>query len=188
MPSRTTSPPPTPPTPVSSTDNNRGRSRSHFSLSPPPSFGRTHGFSESREPSHEDERNYINRGRPQEKGKRVDRMADVRTQESKDRSTFRKIGALFKLDRNDNQAGDAWKEFKKGSEHSYIGFFYINNMSRDIYISNILCNTRQLFSHITMQLRLSYLASQSYCTSPRSFHIQICCNSRSPRHKWPHGG
>ena len=128
MPSRSTSRPRTPPTPISRTGDNRGRRGSHFSLSSvlvdaiQPNLVKAHGLSESREPSHEDERSHINRGRPQEKGEIVDRMAvsNNRPQGSKDRSTLRKIGALFKLDRNDNQAGDGWKEFKKGIHCSCI--------------------------------------------------------------------
>jgi hypothetical protein len=55
--------------------------------------------------------------------------------------------------------------------------FTISHMFRNVHLPNILCDTRQLFSYIIVHSRLSYLASQSYCTSPRSFHLQICCNS-----------
>ncbi|KAF8229035.1 hypothetical protein L208DRAFT_1364283 [Tricholoma matsutake] len=120
MPFRSTSHPPTPS--IASPDDNRGRS-SRLSISSAladtiqPNFSRKHRFAESRESSHEDDSSHLRRGRPQEKGKSVDEMTTsiVRSRGSKDQSTFKKIGALFKLDHNDNQADDQWKEFKKGT-------------------------------------------------------------------------
>jgi hypothetical protein len=159
-PSRSTSRPRTPLTPISSVDDNRGRRSSRFSrtsafvdaLQPNLTIG--HGFVESRESSHEGERS---RGRPQEKGKDVDRMI-TRPRGSEDRSTFRKIGALFKLDRNDNQAGDRWKEFKKGSGTLTHWLFHIHNLS---YIQGhilILYPTRYL---PTLLLHYYALTAQS---------------------------
>jgi len=118
LPSRSTSCSPTPPSSTISPDDNRGRRSSRFSLSSVfVDSTRTHGFAQSRESSHEDERSHLRRGRPKEKREGVYGMTTsvVGHQQSKDRSTFEKFGALFKLDHNTKEADGRWKEFKKGS-------------------------------------------------------------------------
>lgn len=148
MPFRSTSHPPTPS--IASPDDNRGRS-SRLSISSAladtiqPNFSRKHRFAESRESSHEDDSSHLRRGRPQEKGKSVDEMTTsiVRSRGSKDQSTFKKIGALFKLDHNDNQADDQWKEFKKGTRMLTLRLFYI-------YLSYVQ-------EHILIQYLMRYL-------------------------------
>ena len=109
-----------------------------------PSPVRTHKFAESRDSSIEDDRGHLRRGRPQEKGKAVERSSTPvsRPRESKERFTFGKLGALFGLDNSDDQAGERWKEFKKGNQALGHWHFHVHLMSRNIYLSNIICDTR----------------------------------------------
>lgn len=142
--SRPTSRPPSPP----STMTARAGSRSRFSLSSVSSVlmdavrsssPKAAHFADSREQPDDNER--TRRGRTQQKGKAAQspRTSMVRAK-SKERSTLSKIGDILKLDHEDAQAGDGWKEFKKGKHFfSFIScllsFLYLQALTHTQYLS-----------------------------------------------------
>jgi hypothetical protein len=109
-----------PPGFIANPGDRRGRRSSRFSLSSVLGDAiqlNATRFSRSRDSPHEDESNHLSRGRLKERGRGVANMTTsvAGRQGSRDQSTLKKIGTLLKLDYNENEACDDWKEFKKGS-------------------------------------------------------------------------
>jgi hypothetical protein len=118
----------------------------------------------------DEEKAYSRRGRAKEKGGITGSPSTsvARTWQTKEQFALSKFGEILKLEHDDTQAGDGWKEFKKGKRtHTTLLFNTNKPIHRDLYIPNILLHTGKLAPNASVVIWNSHLASQSYGPSSR---------------------
>lgn len=173
---------PPPSSPTTSTDDRRGRRHSRFSISAVSNVILDAVKERVRSSSPQAR---IKRDATASRERGIDRSRDSRATSSRGRtleprkdnehnqkgSTFSKFGDLLKLDTDDKESGDGWKEFKKGALLvTQINYVSCSRNNRYIHLPDILCNPGRLSADSRLHIWLCQVATKGERSSSRRFH------------------